>query len=34
MSEQVKQDPIGDGLAMSTQLLEPQSNTTTERQDQ
>ena len=34
MSEQVKQDPIGDGLAMSTQLIEPQSNATTEKQDQ
>ena len=34
MSEQTKQDPIEEGLAMSTQLIEPQSNATTERQDQ
>ena len=34
MSEQTKQDPIEEGLAMSTQLIEPQSNVTTERQDQ
>ena len=34
MSEQVKQDPIEDGLAMSTQLIEPKSNIATGKEDQ
>ena len=34
MTDQVKQDPIEDGLAMSTQLIEPNSNAATGKQDQ
>ena len=34
MTDQVKQDQIEDGLAMSTQLIEPKSNVATGKQDQ
>ena len=34
MTDQVKQDPMEDGLAMSTQLIEPKSNVATGKQDQ